>query len=185
MTARAEAVAGTRRRLLDAALEHFSARPYDEVTLRDLAASAGTTVQTLLRHFASKETLFAESARLAEDRVRAERRLPGPVGPREAVRTLVAHYERDGDVQLRLLAQEDRVPVVRAITDAGRAMHREWVEHALAGLLGDRRGAARERRLHALVAATDLSTWRLLRRELGLGRAATEAVMTDLLEGLR
>ena len=42
----------------------------------------------------------------------------------------------------------------------------------------------RERLLHALHAATDVYTWKLLRRDIGLSRAETAATMTMLVEGV-
>jgi hypothetical protein len=42
------------------------------------------------------------------------------------------------------------------------------------------RGTARERRLVALVVATDLLVWKLLRREMGLGRATAERIVIEM-----
>ena len=44
--------------------------------------------------------------------------------------------------------------------------------------------AARKRAVHALHAATDVYTWKLLRRDLGLSRTETEKTMADLVVGV-
>jgi hypothetical protein len=66
------------------------------------------------------------------------------------------------------------------MTDDGRAWHRAWVERTFAPLLEGLSGTARERRLIALVVATDLLVWRLLRREMGLRRQAAEQIVIDM-----
>lgn len=86
-----------------------------------------------------------------------------------------------GDAGLRLLAEEDRIPAIRAMTNAGRAWHRSWVERTFAPLVTGSRGAARERRLVALVVATDILVWKLLRREMGLDRATAERIVIDMI----
>ena len=60
-----------------------------------------------------------------------------------------AHYEAHGVAILRMLSQEDRVPAVRNLMDAGRDYHRKWVERTFKPLLQGLRGRRRERRLPA------------------------------------
>jgi hypothetical protein len=56
---------------------------------------------------------------------------------------LVAHHERWGDEQAYLLAQEARVAAIRAITDAGRRYHGDWVARAYGPALATLPPAAR------------------------------------------
>ena len=104
---------------------------------------------------------------------------PGDV--RDAVRVLYDSYEQDGDAVLRMLGQEERFPAVREMADDGRRWHRGWVERTFAPLLAGVTGAARERRLVALVVATDLLVWKLLRREMGLGRRRAEQMVIEMI----
>jgi AcrR family transcriptional regulator len=181
MVARAEAVAETQERLLASAWRHFSERSYEQVRLTDIAADAGVTVQTLHARFGTKDELFV-AAWLGAIVVEGDRRDRAPVGEvRVAVRLLYDSYELQGDAVLRLLAQEHRIPAVRAMADSGRAWHRAWVERTFAPLLTGARGAARERRLVALVVATDLLVWKLLRREMELGRATAERIVIEMI----
>jgi hypothetical protein len=70
-----------------------------------------------------------------------------------------------------MLAQEERIPALRPLAARGRAEHREWVARMFAP--GDR--------LDVAVVATDVYTWKLLRRDRGLSRRATAAAMRALL----
>jgi AcrR family transcriptional regulator len=180
MVARAEAAAATQERILASAWRHFSERPYEQVRLAEIAADAGVTVQTLHSRFGKKDELFVV-AWLWTFGPEGARRDSARVGDvRAAVRILYDSYELQGDAGLRLLAAEDRIPAVREMTDAGRAWHRGWVERTFAPQLAGLRGAARERRLVSLVVATDLLVWKLLRREMGLGRATAERIVIEM-----
>jgi AcrR family transcriptional regulator len=178
MRARAQAAEATAQAIVAAARVLFAERAYDEVPLPAIAERAGVTVQTVLRRFGSKEELFTAAARERSGEIRADRE----AAPPGDVAHLVAHYERWGDEQARLLAQEARVPAIRAITDAGRRYHHDWVALAYGPRLAKLPTAARRRRLAQLTAITDLAVWRLLRRELGLGQDQTAAAIGELVD---
>ena len=175
MTARAAAVAETRTRLMRATFELSHDHLLRDITLEAVAGRAGVSVQTLLRQFGSRDGLLEATVELARAEVREERQTP--VGDVEAaVRVVVDHYEVRGDLVLLLLAQESTDATVRSITDSGREVHRTWVREVFAPYLD----ADDDTRLDLLVVATDLFTWKLLRRDRGLARAATEARMRTL-----
>jgi AcrR family transcriptional regulator len=181
MVARAEAAAATRERILDAAWRRFSEGAYEEVRVAEIASDADVSEQTVYSRLGSKDELFiaAWAWAIGPEGVRRDQ---APVGDmREAVRLLYDSYELQGDASLRLLAEEDRIPAIRRMTDAGRAWHRDWVERTFRPLLADSRGSARERRLVALVVATDILVWKLLRREIGLDRPTAERIVIDLI----
>lgn len=185
MDARAAAVGETRERIVDAAMANFLARPYDEVSLRTIAAEAGVAVQTVVNHFGSKDALLLGAARdrfsseMTELRYSIE---PGDIAG--AVRVLVEGYEASGDANVRMSHVEERVPAVHEALDYGRAWHREWVARTFPDALAGLRGAARARRLAQLSAATDVLTWKLLRRDHGLSQAQTATAIEELLEAL-
>lgn len=184
MVARADAAAATRERILDAAGASFW-QALDEVSsLEDVARAAGTTVQTVLRHFGSKEALIEAAARRASERVREER-ARAPVGDvPAAVRNLVEHYELYGDLVMRMLAEEHRIPLLRGVADQGREIHREWVARTFEPQLRDLRGKTHERRLAQLVTVCDVHVWKLLRRDMGLAATQVETALVELIEGI-
>ena len=55
----------TRERILEAAIEHFSRRSYEETGLREIAAAAGVDVAYVHRTFGSKKRLFADAVSAA------------------------------------------------------------------------------------------------------------------------
>jgi AcrR family transcriptional regulator len=184
MSVRAAAVEATRERILDAAYRAFMERWYDDVTLRDVAGDAGVALQTVVNHFGTKEALYGEVSDRFDDSIHAARWTVAPGDVAAIVTTLVDDYERTGEVVLRLLALEDRVPVVRPMIVRGRRSHREWVEHMFGATLTGLRGAARMRRVAQLVVALDVYTWKLLRLDNGLSREHTIAAMREMVEAL-
>jgi AcrR family transcriptional regulator len=182
MGARAQAAAATGERLLAAGWQQVASRPYDDVRLGEIAAEAGVSPQTLHNRFHSKEELFAAAFSwwgVAE----ATKRDTAPVGDVPgAIAVLFDRYETQGQIVLRLLSQEERIPAVRHMTDTGRAYHHHWARRTFAPLAHGLRGAARERRLQAIATATDLLVWKLLRQDMGLPRAQAERVMAEMIE---
>ncbi|MEH0420792.1 TetR/AcrR family transcriptional regulator [Streptomyces sp. B21-083] len=53
----------TRGRLLAAAVDHFTNRPYDEVAVGEIAQAAGTAHGVVFHHFGSKRGLYLEALR--------------------------------------------------------------------------------------------------------------------------
>jgi AcrR family transcriptional regulator len=180
MQSRAEGVERTRERILEAAKRRFLELPYDEVRLADVAGEAGVTQQTLLNHFSSKEGLILALVDFLRSDVED---LRGPVRPGDvdaAVGALLREYEALGDANVRLVAVAERIPVLMQGIEKARAVHTAWLEETFADQLPvDPR--ARRRALAALYAATDVGTWKLLRRDLRLSRTETRAVLRSLL----
>jgi AcrR family transcriptional regulator len=178
MGARADAVDATRERIARAALARFIADSYDAVTIASVAKDAGVSHQTVLNHFASKEGLFTAAAeRFGADVVKLRGERTGQDAA-SAVALAIEQYEATGDGNVRLAMLDDRIPAVKAALDVGRATHQAWLAEVFADELPI--GAAeRAHVLSQLHAATDVYTWKLLRRDFGLGRRATQKVMTD------
>jgi AcrR family transcriptional regulator len=142
-------------------------------------------LQTVVNHFGTKEQLFSAGVEAFHERVAMQRGAATPGDLDETLRILMEHYEATGDAAIRALALEDRVPALKPVLARGRAYHRTWVERIFAAALAELpAGAERRRALAAHVAALDVYVWKLLRRDLGLGRAATIAAMRDLVSGL-
>ena len=179
MQARAQGVQRTRERVLAAARDRFLQLPYDDIRLDDVAADAGVSQQTLLNHFTSKEGLALALAEVLAPEIEA---LRGPVVAGDVagfVRGIMRQYEVLGDANVRLAAVAERIPALAGGLDVARARHTAWLEEAFGALLPD--GArARRRALAALYAATDVGTWKLLRRDLGHSRAETTTVLEHL-----
>src|SRR4051794_24088077 len=182
MTARAEATADTRRRILQATIDEHSERRAADISLGDIAGRAGVSVQTVLRHFGSRAGLVEEALVFGQARVLEERRAPeGDV--EAAVHAVVTHYERDGAQALLMLAQEDTEPLMARITTDGKRLHRDWVAEVFGPYLPPD-GTARDELVALLVVATDVYAWKLLRRDRELSVATTENRMASLVRAV-
>jgi AcrR family transcriptional regulator len=182
---RAETERANGKAILDAAFSAFGREPFDRVTLQQIAEDSGVTVQTVIRRFGSKEELFEALVARERPRILASRETAEGEGLESALRALIAHYEADGDTVLNFIAQEDRVPLVREVVGEGRRTHRGWVERHCALLLSGTDGAEREELVNAAIVATDLYTWKLLRKDRGLDPEQVHAVMMRMLNGLK
>lgn len=181
MGARAEAMAGTRRRILravrDLAFETLNLAP----TLETVADRAGVSVQTVLRHFGDRDSLLDAALDAATAETVAEREAPaGDVAA--AVRIIVDHYELRGDFVVHLLGHEQDDSRYSRITEPGRVLHRKWVTDVFAPQLAGRDDA--EALTDLLVVATDVFTWKLLRRDRGLSRPETESRIRRLVDAV-
>jgi AcrR family transcriptional regulator len=181
LRARAESQQATGRRILDAARAAFLDSPYEEVTLTRVAAAAGVSHQTVLNHFGSKDGLFAAFGEELHAEINELRSRVEPGDARSVVSALMEQYERFGDVNARWEILEERSVQVAAAMSEARGHHLSWLQEQFAAWL-DLPARERRQRLALLCVATDVKTWKLLRRHLGHGRQATAALMLQLVE---
>lgn len=172
-TRRVALAARTAERILDAAESRYGR---GDLTLQAIADGAGVTVQTVLRHFGSRQgCLDAVRARFLA-RVDAQRGHTEPGDVDAALTALLAHYEAEGRLVLTLLAHEVDDPMAQEAVHTGRDYHRGWVVRCLGPLLSPSDPV----QVDALVAATDLYVWKLLRLDLGRSPEAVRAVVDRL-----
>jgi AcrR family transcriptional regulator len=183
MRARDDAVSARRESITRAALQLFLERAYEDVTLYQIAAAAGVSHQTVLNHFESKEGVAFAAAEVLKQQTGAQRGKARPGDVRGAVRILVEDYERTGDANARWAMSPDRLGRLAALLEDARAGHQAWIQYVFADSLPSS-AVARRRAVNALHAATDVYTWKLLRRDLRLSRAETEKIMVDLVSGV-
>ncbi len=140
---------GTRReQLLEAAIAAFGVRPYEEVTIADVAAAAGVSKGLVFNYFGSKSDLFREVLREAAGRADLatdpDPRLSAP----ERFRTGLEHFvtvvstrphllpalgrdpDADGFVEATYEAIADRVISRMGVSSTPRLRHAvvAWIE---------------------------------------------------------
>lgn len=98
----------TRRRLLDAAVEHFSARHFDDVATSDITETAGAARGLLFHYFGSKRGIYLEALQTAADRLNAANTPPPSDSPpgrqyREMLRAHLAYLSEHDGLALRLI----------------------------------------------------------------------------------
>lgn len=164
-TLRAESSAQTEQAIIQAANDLFAVSWFDEVTLDAVASAAGVTVKTVMRKFGNKENLarvcFVELAT-----ANSEWRDLVPAGDlKGAIAAIVDMYEGIGDTLVRYLSLEERIPFLAEMLPMGRTLHMKWLQRVFAPLMPP---APNPQVLDLLVVATDVLTWKLLRRDRGL-----------------
>ena len=174
MELRAAAAEATRERILGAAAEAFLEHWYDDVTIASVARRAGVSGQTVVNHFGSKEQLAAAAHQRLSDEIVSRRYTPEPGDVPALVKAVADDYETTGDAVIRLLALEGKVPSLQPLLANGREGHREWVATMFQA----------PELVPELVVATDVYTWKLLRRDQGLSRDETVAAMLRIVQAL-
>jgi AcrR family transcriptional regulator len=174
--ARAAAEQRTRVALLDAAQEAFFTGRWEQTALDSIAAEAGVTKQTLLRHFGSKDGLLEQTFQRAFERVR-DQRMRAPAADIEgAVENLLDHYHAVGDASLKISAMQGD----GAIEDIGRRarqLHYDWIDHAFGGWLTRLPAPERKRVRAALITLCDVRPWSILVHELHLEPTEVRATL--------
>jgi AcrR family transcriptional regulator len=174
MELRAAAADATRERILVAAAEVFLERWYDDVTLAELAKRAGVSGQTVINHYGGKEQLAAAAYDYLGKQITQRRYTPEPGDVEGAVEALVEDYEVTGDAVIRMLALEEKFATLGPLLKRGRKGHREWVETMFEA----------PDLTHELIVATDVYSWKLLRRDQGLSRERTSAAIRHMVQAI-
>lgn len=189
--ARADAQKRTREALLDAAESAFFSGQWEQTSLTEMAAEAGVTKQTLLRHFGAKEGLLEQATRRGMQRVRDQRWSAPTRDVAGAVDNLLDHYEEIGERAMKIATGSGSGGGGggggQAIDDVGRVarqVHYDWVDYAFASWLTRARGKTRARRRAALIALCDVHTWWVLSRDLGLARTEVRATLIQAIRSL-
>jgi AcrR family transcriptional regulator len=183
MTARADAMADTRGRIVRAMLKLAFEQAYEDITLASIAGEARVSHQTVLNHFDSKEGVAAAAAEVLSRETASARSKAAPGDVAGAIAVLVGEYERFGDANVRWALTAARLGSLAPLLDRARAEHQIWLQRTFGDALPAAAGP-RTRAIHGLHAATDVYTWKLLRRDLRLTRDETQTIMVNLVNGI-
>ena len=175
MELRAAAAEATRERILEAAAELFLEAWYDDVTIAKIAERAGVSGQTVINHFGGKEQLAAATHERVGEQI-TSLPLHARAGRRAGAR---------GDARRRLRDHRRRGhPPARAGGEGARRSGRCSPAAARATASGCATMFLAPELASELVVATDVYTWKLLRRDQGLSRDETAAAMLRIVEAL-
>jgi AcrR family transcriptional regulator len=180
--AREQSQQRTREALLEAAIDEFYADRWSKTSLEALAARAGVTKQTLLRHFGSKEGLLIQALVRGAAQVLDER-WSAPVGEIDgAIENLLDHYEVWGRRARQIGAWQDAPSVLAKLSQAGRQMHYQWIEFAFGPQLEGLDEPSFARRRAELIVICDVQTWWILAHDLELPRAEIKAILIGMID---
>jgi AcrR family transcriptional regulator len=181
--ARAEAAEATASKIVEAFAACAGERWFDEITLEEVAARAEVTVRTLIRRFGGKEGLVRAYAEHRQSLAR-DAPLAAPGDLEGAVTALVERYEAVGDMAIRDVAQAPHQPGLKPLVEMNRLQHRTLTEAAYAPWLDRLPGPERRRMLDRLVAVTDVSMWKLFRRDMERSAIGTRVLIKGLVEAV-
>jgi AcrR family transcriptional regulator len=184
MGARAESAARTREKVLAAATRCFSEQDYDAVSLKEIAAAAGVGLQTVVRTAGSKEALFAEVAERFLMDMMARFSGTALTDWRDALRAVLAFYERDGDRAMRVMAHEHRVPGVGLYIRRSRELQAAWIVAHHGQALEGLNESERKQRLAMVLTLTGGRCWYTLRRDHQLTQEQTYAALEEQLQAI-
>jgi AcrR family transcriptional regulator len=178
---RAENAEATGHRILRAFETCFHSHWFDEITLAEVADAAGVTVRTVIRRYGSKNGLLAALIDQLVPEMR-ERRTPAPGSGPDLVDRTLAVYEQIGDGVIRNLSQEPRTPELQPLIELGRREHRRIAAETFAFALKPLDAPQARHVLDLLVIATDVYTWKLLRRDMGRSVKESREAMFALIQ---
>jgi AcrR family transcriptional regulator len=185
MGARARAAQQTREQILDAAVELFTSRTFDDVTIADIATRAEVSGQTITNHFGSKDNLYITGL---EERFAPrvnEIRSGVAVGDvASIVRAVVAGYEETGESTVQMMAQSGQFEALAEATRRGRKAHEDWVSHVFTPNLEATDARDRTRLHRMLCVLLDVYTWHQLRTQDGLSENEVRDHLTFAIEAL-
>ncbi len=184
MKARAASAEATEERILEAAVQLFGTYSYDQVSLQAIASMAQVTLQTVIRRFGSKESLFKAASHDALEEAFRDRSqvLSGDI--ESAAEKLVDHYEKWGNLILRLLGQEQLIVEISEATETGRSLHHQWVEHTFLPMLDNLPSVRSQYIVAQVIAVTDVHVWKTLRHDLGFSQEETRRAFIEIITPL-
>lgn len=171
----------TNDRIILATEELLASGSLDNVTLPAIANGANVTVQTVMRHMGSREGCLKAVAKVVSKRIDSQRGNVKPGDFDSAISDLLQHYESDSTLILNLLDQANKGDLfVDKMTEKGRRYHRNWVIHCFGPLID----LKNQENIDALVAATDIYVYKLLRRDMGRSLKKTKYIIINLVKGI-
>src|SRR4051812_44190763 len=121
---RAEAAEARTEAILQAAVEAFEAKPFDQITLAEVAERAGVGVQTLIRRVQTKDGLVRAVNEWAVRHIGEARGEPGRSDPPAAAAAPPRENERDGTLIDPTIRPEKLSPALGGSARGGRAAPR-------------------------------------------------------------
>lgn len=174
----------TRLRILAACRDLFLEKWVDQITLEDVARQANVTVQTLLRHFGTRDALVNLAISEIDLGIQM-RKVPPQQGNLQTITSAVTEfYEVYGLYLLRAIALEDRFPQLNLLLTRSRRMHREWVQHSFDVYLRALSPQNRQQLEDQLYSLTEVYFWRVYRIDLGKSREILENTWVRMLRSL-
>ena len=181
MGRRAETKAASTELILDAAERLFSREIYDKVSLHSIAHEAGMGIQTVLRHFPTKESLFLASMTRSLHKADTSRNYLPSQTLAESVLRLLSYYENHGTTIIHYLNQVVTNQAFAPVTKAGQEAHARWTHFLFSPHLSleKERDPIRQAQIEAIL---DIRVWELLKLRKRLSNEEISKAILGLLQ---
>jgi AcrR family transcriptional regulator len=189
-TKRAEQVAETRRRIVEAAIKLHTTIGPARTSLSQVARGAGISRPTLYAHFPDESALLRACTfhSVASDPPPDPQTWVEVTSARERVRRglgeLYDYFERNESLTANILRDMYTVPAMKELNVPILETAFTQMGEILAAGFEDRTKAVRQRRRAAVAVALSLGTWQVLVRQQGLTRSRAVDVMAEFIEGV-
>ncbi|MHB8133178.1 MAG: TetR/AcrR family transcriptional regulator [Anaerolineaceae bacterium] len=174
----------THKRILDAVWDLSLDFWLDEITLSQIADRANVSVQTLFRHFDSRDVLIEKSLENFIQTIRDLRSDTLDVSVQSIVDTLLNSYEQNGNWFFRLQSQENRFPGRAKWNRAWQEIQLEWVQRNFSVYLQALSPINQQELEQILVGMTDVHFWKVYRHDLGKSLEETRQIWIRVLRAV-
>lgn len=175
-----------RKTIVKCAARSIANSTSDEFRLEDVAQAAGVSVQTILRAFGSKDGLMVATLETEAPDVVDFSEFAN-IKPEDIERFMLEMfkiYDKIGDLVIRLLSEEHRSPEFQQALDVGRQFHKGWITDLFGHYIEKKPVHKRQILFHALLVATDIYVWKILRRDEILSLEESVATVAVTLKSL-
>ena len=169
----------THQRILDAVRNLSLDFWLDEITLNQIADQANVCVQTLFRHFDSRDELIEESLENFIHVIQDQRPDTRDVSVQSIVDILLNNYEQNGNWIFRLQSQEKRFSGIAKWNRAWQETQLEWVQRNFAVYLQALSTINQQELEEILFSLTDVQFWKIYRHDLGKSFTMSRASAGD------
>jgi AcrR family transcriptional regulator len=156
----------------------------DEITLLQIAEKANVSIQTLFRHFGSREQLIQHSVRQISAEIQTRHAIPKEVSVQSIVSNLNEYYELNGQMIIRLRSQAERLEEFEEFQSGWQKSHHRWVQNSFAIYLQALTTVSQNELTDTLFGLTDVHFWYVYHHELRKSKQELNLIWIRILRSL-
>jgi AcrR family transcriptional regulator len=156
----------------------------DEITLFQIAEKANVSIQTLFRHFGSREQLIQHAVNLISADILSQHAIPDEVSVQSIVSNLNEYYDLNGHFIIRLRSQAERLPEFEEFQAGWQNSHHRWIQNSFAIYLQALTTVSQNELADTLFGLTDVHFWYVYHHELRKSRKELNIIWVRILRSL-
>ncbi|NTW44838.1 MAG: TetR/AcrR family transcriptional regulator [Anaerolineaceae bacterium] len=156
----------------------------DEITLFQIAEKANVSIQTLFRHFGSREQLIQHAVNLISADILSQHAIPDEVSVQSIVSNLNEYYDLNGLFIIRLRSQAARLAEFEDFQVGWQNSHHQWIQNSFAIYLQALTTISQNELADTLFGLTDVHFWYVYHHELRKSRQELNIIWVRILRSL-